>query len=496
MRPRAAAETGSGQLVAAPGLRARRRVPSLAAFAPAAVLLSAVAWTVLRGVDHRFISFSDGVYTYLASALAERGAGDLYGSIALSQPPGVVLGATLLWKLSPHVETVRLALAALGALTALLTYALGRSLGFRPGAAVVAALVALTAPVHAQFSGLDGEAVLTPLALCLALALERRRTGPAGLLLGVGFLFKVTWAPFAVLGLIAVARQDGLRAAARTAAIGATTATGLFAAAFAVFGWDPRDVAAEVLLAQSHSGLQAALAPGLAAVVVLLWWPLLVLVPAGIGSLGGPTLYLVAAGGVSGLFMLKQGTFFNVLDPLEPFLALAAVAGALALWRRRTALARVAVVASVAGLALHAASVTGARAGDVLPLPVGAALVETDDEAAVDRAARLIAASSRPGEPVLVNPFLALVAGRREPADQADWFILRALARRCGPGGLPQCATWPALKERARRDRAVVGVDSNVADFDPSFAADTGVAGLRPTLPVKQPPLEVRIYAR
>jgi Dolichyl-phosphate-mannose-protein mannosyltransferase len=497
MRPQAAAETGSGQVVAAPAASARRLAPSLAAAAgPVAVLAAAASWTLLRGVDHRFISFSDGVYTYVAAALAERGAQDLYGSIVLSQPPGIVLGATLLWKLSPHVETVRLALALLGALTALLTYGLGRALGFRPGAAVAAALLALTAPIHAQFSGLDGEAVLTPLALCLALALERRKARTAGVLLGLGFLFKLTWTPFAVFGLLAVARRDGPRAALRAAALGLASAAALLAPAVVGFGWHPGDLVEEVLRGQSHSGLQAGLAVGLAVAVVLLWWPLLVLAPTGLRSLGGPTRLLTAAGAVSALFMVKQGTFFNVLDPLEPFLALAAVAGAAALWQRRTGLARLAVVASVAGLAVHAASLTGAGAGRALPFPLGAGLVETDDQGAVDRAAAAVAASSRADEPVLVNPFLALVAGRRVVGDQADWFILHALARGCGARSAPRCGIWAGLKETVRRDGLVVSVDSNVADFDPSFRTETGTAGLRLVLRVKAPPLDTRIFAR
>jgi hypothetical protein len=496
MRPRAAAETGSGQIVAAPGVRARGRFPSLTAAAPGAVLAAAVGWTVLRGVDHRFISFSDGVYTYVAAALADRGPHDLYGSIVLSQPPGIVLGATLLWKLSPHVETVRLALAVLGALTALLTYALGRTLGFRPGAAAAAALIALTAPVHAQFSGLDGEALLTPLALCLALALERRKTPTAGLLLGLGFLLKLTWMPFAALGLLVLARRAGPGAAARAAALGLAAAASLLSAAILTFGWSPGDLATEILLAQSHSGLQAGLALGLVVGLLVLWWPLLVLAPAGLEALGGPTRALAAAGAVSALFMLKQGTFFNVLDPLEPFLALAAVAGAAALWKRGTARARLAAAVSIAGLALHAASLTGAAAGDALPLPVGAAIVETDDEALVDRAAAAIAASSAPHEPVLVNPLLALVAGRHDVGDQADWFILHALSRECGAKGRSHCEVWGALKAAARRDRLVVSVDSNVADFDPSFRADTGVAGASATLRLKAPPLDTRIFAR
>src|SRR5438876_12352374 len=89
--------------------------------APAVVAAVAAVWTLgVQGVDHHFISFSDGVYTYVASEVAAHGAHQLYGTIVLSQPPAIVLGAAGLWRLSPHVETIRLALALLSVLTALL----------------------------------------------------------------------------------------------------------------------------------------------------------------------------------------------------------------------------------------------------------------------------------------------------------------------------------------------------------------------------------------
>jgi hypothetical protein len=388
-------------------------------------------------------------------------------------------------------------LGVLGAVTALLTYALARSLRFRPGAAAAAALVALTAPVHAQFSGLDGEAVLAPLALALALALERRRTGATGVLLGLGFLFKLTWTPFALLGVLALARRDGPRAALRASLTALATAGILLGGAIAAFGWRAHDLVAEILLGESHSGLQTGHMVGLAAAAILLWWPLLALAPAGVGALGRSTRFLLAAAVLAGAFTLKQGTFFNVLDPLEPFLALAFVAGAARLWRGRGALGRATVAACVAGVALHVASVADARLHEALPFPVGAALVETDDEQAVDRVARAIEASSRPGDRVLVNPLLALVAGRREVGDQADWFILHALGRDCGANATHRCLLWSAMKAAARQRRVgVVSVDENVVAFDPSFSADTGVASMRPVLRIHAPPIDTRLYAR
>src|SRR4051794_34139080 len=173
--------------------------------APLIVVASAVAWSAARGIDHRFLSTSDGVYMYISSVVASHGAHLLYGNIALSQPPAGVLGTALLWRLSPHVETVRLALAVCGLITALLAYRVGRQLFvLSRSAAVVAAFLALTGPIHAQFSGADPEVVLAPLALGLALALNRDRLATAGALMGLGLCFKITWAPFLLAGLAVI----------------------------------------------------------------------------------------------------------------------------------------------------------------------------------------------------------------------------------------------------------------------------------------------------
>ena len=43
---------------------------------------------------------------------------------------------------------------------------------------------------------------------------------------------------------------------------------------------------------------------------------------------------------------------------------------------------------------------------------------------------------------------------------------------------------------------AVVGVDSNVVSFDPSFRRDTGVASLMLILKIDKPPIKTELYAR
>jgi hypothetical protein len=500
MQRHAAAEAPTGTLLQVGDARSRVAQAGGAIAAPLAVITAAVGWWAIRGIDHRFISFSDGVYMYAAAEAAAHGVQTLYNDVALSLPPGTLLGTAILWKLSPHVETVRLGLAALSLLTALLSYSVARALfGLRPWWAALAAGVALTGPVYAQFVGLEGEAVLTPLLLALALAIERRRRLSAAILLGLGFLFKLTWAPFFVAGVIALALREGRRVAVWTGAAGALLAVGLFASVVQAFGWSARDLFTQLVLAQSRSSLQLRLMPGLVATVLLLWWPGLALARRAFGTTGRTALVLGAAGAFSSLYMLKQGTFFNVVAPLEPLLAIAAVAGAVNAWRCGRPRDHILVIVCAIAGALHVASVTGGTLTRALPLPVGAALVNVDNERSVDHLASAIAARSTPDQPVLVNPLLALVAERREAGGAADWFILRALQRYCGSdlGRARHCGAWTHAKELVRRGAvSVVSVDSNVLRFDPTFERDTNVAALTRVADVNAPPLESSLYAR
>jgi hypothetical protein len=466
--------------------------------APLIVVVAAVAWSFARGIDHRFLSFSDGVYLYLSSVVAEHGPHVLYGHVALSQPPGGVLGTAALWRLSPNVETVRAALAVCGLITALLAYEVGRKLfGLGRSSAGIAAVIALTGPIHAQFSGADPEVVLAPLALGLALLLERGRVTTSAALMGLGLFFKLTWAPFVLAGLVAVAARHGARAALRAGLSCGLVAGGLYAAGIAAFGWPVHALLAQVIAAESHSGYQFGIVPGIAAITILLWWPLLVLAPAGIAAASGPALRLIIAGALSAIFMLKQGTFLNELDPLEPFLALAAVAGATASWQRGRRQARAVVVVCALGLCAHTASLANNELARALPLPLGAAILNLDNEHSVDVAAEAIDAHSRPGDPVLVNPFLALVAHRHEPGDQADWFILQAIERSCVVDAMASCRTWSRIKALARERRlAVVGIDKNVIGFDGTFRLDTHVSGMQRVLRISEPPLETSLFTR
>ena len=500
MQRHIAVQSPSGTLI--PTAEASSRLTGrFAAFAaPALVAAAALAWAAVRGIDHRFISFSDGVYMYAASVAASDGAHSLYNVVALSLPPGPVLGTALLWKLSPHVETVRLALAVAGALSALLTYFVARRL-FALGrwAAALGAVLALTGPIHAQFVGVDGEALLTPLALGLALVIAGGRRWVTTALLGIGFFLKLTWAPFFVAGVVAIALRDGRRAALKAGLGGIAFGLAAYAVAVLTFGWSAHELLAQLVLAESHSGFQLDLIPGVAVVVLVLWWPFLLLCRPGIGAAGQPARLVMAAGAVSALYMLKQGTFFNVLDPLEPFLAVAAVAGGQALWQKKERRARALVIVCALGAAIHIGSVSGGSLSRALPMPVGAALVNVDDERDVDRVVAAVQDHSKPGQPVLVNPFFALVAGRHEPAHAADWFILEALRRYCGESSsrTRHCDDWSRVKALARDGLIpVVTVDSNVVSFDASFRADTGVASMRRLLSVQKPPIKTTVFAR
>jgi hypothetical protein len=463
---------------------------------PVAIVAASVAWALAVGIDHRFISFSDGAYTYLASVVATQGGHDLYRSVVFSQPPATLLGASLVWRASPHIETIRVLLAGLAGVRSLLTYAVARTLGLNRVAATTAALITLTAPVRGQFSGLDGEALLAPLALALAWSALRRRVVISGALAGMGLLVKLTWAPALLVLAFTLARRDR-RALLRASLAAAITFAGLAATLFAVFGWKLNDVLAQVVLAQLHSGMQPVVTLGIVIVLVGLWWPLLAFVPAGLRTMRGVAPVLAAVTIFMVLATLKKGTFFNVFDPLEPFLAIAAAAGALEAWSRRTALTRALIILCSVGLAAHVASISDSRIADAIPFPLGATFVHTDNEARVDAIARAIDTHSQPGDAVLVNPFFALVAHRREVSGQADWFILHALQDYCGPKRRPAsyCGLWAQMTSAARKGRVpVLTVDSNVLSFDKTFRTETGVAKMRPLLTTNRLPIKNTLY--
>jgi hypothetical protein len=467
----------------------------LGSVSPVAVIVLAAAWQLAQGIDHRFISFSDGVYTYIASVVAAHGPSVLYHHIVLSQPPAIVLGAAGLWKVSPHVETLRMALAVVGVLTALLTYAVARDLGLSRPAAVAAAAIATAGPVHSQFGGLDGEALLTPLALVLILLARRSHHGVTGVALGLGLLVKVTWAPFLLAGLVAVWIRSGFAAALRAAAAALAVSSVLYGTAMLAFGWHPADLLNQIVTAESNSGSQTELFLPLLAITALMWWPLLPLAWLGRSVADIGTALVVAAGLLSAGFMFKQGTFQNVLDPVEPFLTVLAVAGFVTLWSRREVMARALALTFALGIGLHAVSVMTPSISRVLPLPVGATILDTRDQSLVDRAAAAVDAAGPADRPVLVNPLIAVVAHRQEIDDQADWFILHAMAVGCATPARQVCGLWDRMKAAARSGAvASVSVDSNVTSFDPSFANDALSQRKLLVFGADKPPLHTTVF--
>src|SRR5579884_122395 len=462
--------------------------------APLVVVAVASIWAVLQRFDAHYISFSDGVYTYIAAAVARSGPAILYHRVVLSQPPGVVLFGAMIWRLSPAVSSIRLALAALLVTTGLLTYALARVLGLGRPAAVVAAAVAVTAPLRAQYGGLDGEAFLSPLALALTILTSRSRTGVAGLLVGLGFLFKLTWAPFALAGLVAIGAEAGPRAALRSAGLAFLSASTLVSIGILAFGWHTGDMLKQAVLGESGSGLQLALLPGILIIVVLSWWSLGIPAMAGRFALDRSSRLMAVAGVFSGLLMLTQGTFLNVLIPLEPFVAIAAVAGTLQLWGRATARNRALAGICMVFVVLHTVSLASGAGRSALPVPIGAAILNTHDGAQIARAAAAVDAGTKPGQRVFVNPLIAVAAHRRELDDQADWFILHAMSRSCQGRGA-QCTEWRRLgRAIADAEPAAVGIDANVRSFDPTFASGLPRRRYRAAFRVDAPPLHTVIY--
>src|SRR5256885_16308345 len=115
-------------------------------------------------------------------------------------------------------------------------------------------------------------------------------------MLGLGFFFKLTWAPFFVAGIVALAVQRGKAVALKAASAGILVAAGLYAAAGRQFGWSLHDLFVQLLLAESHSDLQLSLIPGLATPGAPLWWPLLVLAQSRLRAAGRTARLLSAAG--------------------------------------------------------------------------------------------------------------------------------------------------------------------------------------------------------
>jgi hypothetical protein len=85
----------------------------------------------------------------------------------------------------------------------------------------------------------------------------------------------LTWAPFFVAAIVALALRSGWRRALAIGAGALAFSFALYAVAVWTFDWSPHQLVVQLLLAQSHSGFQLGVAAGIVAAVLLIWWPLL-----------------------------------------------------------------------------------------------------------------------------------------------------------------------------------------------------------------------------
>ncbi|GAG01162.1 unnamed protein product, partial [marine sediment metagenome] len=261
--------------------------------------------------------------SYIASVVADDGPGVLYADVVLSQPPVMVLLGAMTWMIDGSIEALRVLGVVMAGITAMLTWWVGRSVGLSPWGATAATVIAATGVVRTLFGGLDGEMLLTPLALVLVLLLLGNRLRWAAVVLGIGFLIKMTWALIALAGLIVIVRQsrrDGLIAVGVS---GAVWFGGWIVGALA-FGWPVSSILEQLVIAQRQAGLQPGLAAGVAIILALVWLPLLIPAGAAIRRVPFPVAAILVGALAGIVYTLKQGTFFNVLGPAEPLLAIVA----------------------------------------------------------------------------------------------------------------------------------------------------------------------------
>jgi hypothetical protein len=451
------------------------------------VLTLLTAYAAVDRLGVAYVSFSDGVYSYLASRVASSSPSVLYDHLVLSQPPIPVLAASLAWDVHGSTTSVRLMVAALVAATIVGSYFLALACGLTGRWPLLVAALVAADPIRIQYVMLDGEAFLTPLLVLTAWALVCDRRRLVAVSLAVGVLVKLTWVFPAVVVVAAICIRHGLRAGARTAAL----ATGLASLAWlmlaASFGWSPENVLNQLFRAQSGAGWQPVVPLVGILVLVMAWWPMLVTAPFGFRRVPREVALLLAGGlGAIG-FMVKAGTFFNVLAPAAPILAVVAVVGLRHMLAQRHAV-RICGQVALVGMIVLVVVTNNPWLASSAPLPLGGGLVDVHNASTVRRVASTVEARSAPSDVVFGNPWVALVAHRRIEADQADLFILHALDR----AGVPAPASWNDVIG-ARQD--VVVLDDNVEDFAAGLQAVPERDHLHRVLRVDEPPLATTVYA-
>jgi hypothetical protein len=380
---------------------------------------------------HTYWDYSEGVYA-LTAQLELHGHG-VYTQVVGAQPPGIFLVGAALLAIHQSLEWLRFGVALLqlfaGLLAALIVWRVSRH---RLAAAVTPALVLLSPWAVHEHGALTAELVGLPLLFgAVVTAPDSRKASITGILCGLAPLFKV---PFVVPAVaIALASATPKRTAAWASAsllVGATLA-------LAIGG---SGVWRDVILAQGQVGLRGVGA--LAGYWSQAAWNLLGL---GIGAAVSfryrrqaldSQLYQVAlAFACAALLTListaKVGTSLDTVVLSEAALAPISMCGlvfAVSQVRRRIPGSRLLAGAAFAGIVVLLTQSTSLLIAPHRPIPFlrpgsqaawGEVMSAAQTRAAVARARECPAGTAYGGPPLI-----AMLAGRRVPADQPDQFIV------------------------------------------------------------------------
>jgi hypothetical protein len=414
-----------------------RRCAALALGAVAVELTLLAAWQ-----RNGYWSFSDGAYALTARELLH--GVSLYSGVAAAQPPPVYLvGALLLWLhdgLAPLRAGLALADLATTALVGLAVWRLTAQRWAALAAAIAAPLLPISLHEHAL---LTPETLAAPLLLAMAIW-SARRPGLGGIIGALAVAFKLAFA----LPAVAIALAGNRRSLGwLLAALAALAALGL-----AVFGTPLWRGAVRAQLEVGHNSLHyvgGLIAQGAWNEAPLACGAALALMLGREHSAEPRLLRALAAAGVAGLVLLatvyKRGSEINVLAVAEPPLLALAAGGALWAWQRPRARALVLVLAAL--LAAQSISLLVAPGDPVIARRPFArsGLERALSPAAVAHAVRV--ARACPARLAYSgSPYIAFLADRRMPGDQADLFIIRYAAtdapqRARAQADQPRCPT-------------------------------------------------------
>jgi hypothetical protein len=386
---------------------------------------------------HTYWDYSEGVYA-LSAHLLLNGA-DLYRGIVGAQPPGVFAAGAILLAVHDSLEWLRLGIGLLqlgaGLIAAAIVYRITAS---RITAILTPAAVLLTPWAVHEHGALTPELVSLPFMLGAALASADDRRGPlAGVLCGLLVLIKL---PFAIPAVAILAFAGDRRRAVIWAGLTVIVGFGLTTALAGEAFW--RDV----VIAQTHTGVRSlGLLKGFWAQA---GWNVLGLLIAGAAAvvlrdqaadarLLRAILVLAVANVITFLTNFKSGTGLNVTVPVEASLVPLALCGTVFAWRSARTRARAGAGAGVRprltatacllGLAFTFAQSVSLIASPHNPIPFLRAFSAPAWEILMTRPqldAAVTAARRCPsGAPYGGPPLIALMAGRRPPADQADSFL-------------------------------------------------------------------------